>query len=126
VTAFAGVEQQWGDDLHLLQSESPLVVAPEGLQTELLGQALLQVLGLSEAEAVRLSEDIDWTSTLLLPIPQDLAAYQEVTVDDVSGIAVSSLDGRTATILWQKDDIIYTIIGNRPVSELVELTKSLD
>lgn len=126
VTAFAGVEQQWGDDLHLLQSESPLVVVPEGLQTELLGQALLQVLGLSEAEAVRLSEDIDWTSTLLLPIPQDLAAYQEVTVDDVSGIAVSSLDGRTATILWQKDDIIYTIIGNRSVSELVELTKSLD
>lgn len=126
VVAFAGIDQQWDEDLHLLQSESPLVEYPDGLQTDVLGQAVLQVLGLNEAEAARLSEDIDWTSTLLLPIPQDVATYHEVTVDGVSGIAVADLDGRAATILWQKDGIIYTLFGDRTVEELVEITNSLE
>ncbi len=129
VTVFAGVEQQWGagaDSLHLLQSESPLVEYPDGLDTMLLGQALLQVLGLSEAEAGRLAQEIDWTSTLLLPIPQDIAAYHEVMVDGVSGMAVSELDGRGATIIWQKDGILYSLFGDQSTEELLALANTLD
>lgn len=125
VTAFAGIDQQWGE-IHLLQSESPQVSYPDSLDTQMLGLALLQVLGLSETEALRLSASIDWTSTLLLPIPQDMAAYNEVTVDGVSGIAVSSLDGRSATILWQKEGTIYTLYADRNVAELLELANTLE
>ncbi|HRQ41392.1 MAG TPA: DUF4367 domain-containing protein [Chloroflexota bacterium] len=124
VAVFAGVDQQW-QDVHFLQSPSPLVEYPEGLDTAVLGQALLQLLGLNEGEATRLSQEIDWTSTLLLPIPQDIASYQEVTVDGVSGMAVSELDGRAATLIWQKDGVIYTLFGNRSATELLALTKSL-
>ncbi len=126
VAVFAGVAQEWDNDLLLLQSESPLVEYPDGLDTAVLGQALLQVLGLDEEEAIRLSQEIDWASTLLLPIPQDIATYQEVTVDGVSGMAISDLDGRAATILWQKDGIIYTLFGERGVEELVALANSLE
>jgi hypothetical protein len=125
VFVFSGVDQQWEDDLHLLQSETPLVDYPDGLDTVVLGQALLQVLGLSEEEAVRLSQEIDWTSTLLLPIPQNIAAYHEVTVDGVSGMVISELNGRSASIIWQKDGVLYTLIGNRSAEELVQLANTL-
>lgn len=124
VAVFAGVDQQW-DDVHFLQSPSPLVEYPDGLDTTVLGQALLQLLGLNATEATRLSQEIDWTSTLLLPIPQDIASYREVTVDGVSGIAVSELDGRAATLIWQKDGVIYTLFGSHSAEELLTLTNSL-
>ncbi len=125
VAVFAGVAQQW-QDVHFLQSASPLVEYPEGLDTAVLGQALLQLLGLEAAEAARLAQEIDWTSTLLLPIPQDIASYQEVTVDGVSGMAVSDLDGRAATIIWQKEGVIYTLFGDRSAADLLALTNSLE
>lgn len=124
VAVFAGVDQQW-DDIHFLQSPSPLVEYPDGLDTTVLGQALLQLLGLNATEATRLSQEIDWTSTLLLPIPQDIASYREVTVDGVSGLAVRELDGRAATLIWQKDGIIYTLFGNHSAEDLLALAKSL-
>jgi len=124
VAVFAGVDQQW-DDLHFLQSQSPLVEYPDGLDTAALGQALLQILGLDKEEAARLSQEIDWTSTLLLPIPQDIASYHEVMVDGVSGMAVSELDGQSATIIWQKDGIIYSLFGDRSAEDLLALTSSL-
>lgn len=124
VAVFAGVDQQW-QDVHLLQTPSPLVEYPDGLETTVLGQAFLQLLGLNEAEAARLAQEIDWTGTLLLPIPQDIASYQGVTVDGVSGLAVSELDGRAATLIWQKDGIIYTLFGNRSAAELLAMTNSL-
>lgn len=124
VAMFAGVGQQWAD-VHLLQTPSPLVEYPEELDTVILGQALLQMLGLNQAEATRLSQEIDWTSTLLLPIPQDIASYQEVTVDGASGMAISDLNGRAATLIWQKDGIIYTLYGDHSVNELLALAHSL-
>ncbi len=124
MAVFVGIAQQW-QDIHFLQSPSPLIEYPAGLDTAVLGQALLQLLGLNEAEAVRLSQEIDWTSTLLLPIPQDIAGYREVTVDGVSGMAVSDLDGRAATLIWQKDGMIYTLFGDRSAEELLALTNSL-
>jgi hypothetical protein len=125
VTVFAGVDQQWGEGLHLMQTESPLVEYPDGLNTTLLGQALLQLLGLSEAEAIRLSQNIDWTTTMLLPIARDVATYQEVTVDGVSGMAISSLDGRHTTIIWHNNGILYSLAGNQTAAELVELANTL-
>lgn len=125
VTVFAGIDQQWGDDLHLLQSKSPEISYPDGLNTALLGQALLQVLGLSEEEASRVSQNIDWTTTMLLPIARDVATYQEVTVDGVSGMAISSLDGRDTTIIWHNSGILYSLVGNQSAEELVELANTL-
>ncbi|HID51791.1 MAG TPA: hypothetical protein EYP41_07135, partial [Anaerolineae bacterium] len=57
VTIFSGVEQRWGDDLTLVQSLSPLVNYPDGLDEQALGQALLQVLGLNPDEAQRLAQE---------------------------------------------------------------------
>lgn len=121
----AGVEQQWQDGTTLLQTESPLVEYPDGLDPTVLGQALLQVLGMNEDEAVRLAQSIDWTSTLLLPVPQEFATFNEVTIDDVSGLALASLDGTHSVVMWQKEDVIYLLSGPGTTNDLVSLADSL-
>lgn len=125
VDIFAGVQQGWRDDTVLMQTESPLVEYPEGLEPTVLGEALLQVLGMTADEAHRLAQQIDWTSTLLLPVPQDFATFSEVTIAGVSGVALSSVDGSGNAILWQKDGVVYVLRSPRAVAELVSLANSL-
>jgi hypothetical protein len=125
VTIFAGVEQHWQDGTWLLQTESPLVEYPHGLDPVLMGQALLQILGMNKDEALRLARNIDWTSTLLLPVPQDLASFNEVQVDGQSSLALTSLDGQHGVILWQNEGIIFLLNGSGSLAELASLANSL-
>jgi hypothetical protein len=126
VKVFAGVQQQWADGLVLMQTASPEVDYPDDVDPTVLGEALLQVLGLSDAEAYRLARSIDWTSTVLLPVPQEFASFTEVTVDGVSGMALDSLGGEGSTLLWQKDGVVYILIGpDRSSTELVSLAGTL-
>jgi hypothetical protein len=125
VSVFAGVEQRWQNGTWLLQAESPLVEYPAEMDPAVLGQALLQVLGMSEEESSRLAQDIDWTSTLLLPIPRDFATFNEVIVDGVSGLALASLDGEHGVIMWQTDGVVYALNGAGSTAELVSLANSL-
>ena len=125
VTVHAGVHQFWADGTMLLQMESPRVVYPDGLDPTLLGEALLQVLGLSKTEAARLARQIDWTSTLLLPVPSTLATFSEITVDDASGMALTSLDGAGNALIWQKSGMLYLLIADLPAAELAALANQM-
>lgn len=126
VTVFSGVEQRWGDDLTLVQTLSPLVDYPDGLNEQALGQALLQVLGLAPEEAQRLAQEIDWASTLLLPVPQNVATFQEVTIGGGSGIALQSLDGTDNAVLWQDDGMLFLLTGSQSVDELTALANGME
>jgi hypothetical protein len=51
-----------------------------------MGEAMLKFLGYPEAEARAMSARIDWTTTLILPIPQgEGITHQDVSVDGVQG-----------------------------------------
>lgn len=122
---YDGVMQQWADGTTLMQTTSPIVEYPQGIDPAVLGQAFLQLLGLSEAEATRLAAQIDWTSTLVLPIPTDVGTFQEVTVQGVSGLSLSTLNGETA-LLWQKDDVLFMLTGDGGMAQLVTLAEELE
>lgn len=122
----AGVEQVWYDEVSFYQSESPLVEYPDGLNAAPLGEALLRVLGLSEDEAARLAQEIDWTSTLLLPIPTEFATFNEVPINGASGIAITSLDGSGSAVVWQENGVLYMLSGETlSVEELLSFTTSI-
>jgi hypothetical protein len=124
VTLYPSVSQNWADGLVLTQSPSPLVEYPDDVDTAALGEALLQALGMDRSQARRLSRSIDWTSTVLLPIPEDIATFNEVGVDGVDGLAFSSLDGKNSAILWQKDGMVYVLSGGE-LDDLVNIADSL-
>lgn len=123
VTIYSAVSQQW-EDIVLLQSPSPLVEYPEDVDTIALGEALLKVLGMDTRQARRLARSIDWTNTVLLPVPSNIASFSEVEVDGVSGIALTSVNGRDTALMWQKDGIVYVLSG-RSVADLIEAANSL-
>ncbi len=126
VAVYAGIQQQWADGTMLMQTASPVVDYPDDVNPTVLGEALLQVLGMNDDEAHRLAQNIDWTSTLLLPIPQEFASFNEVTVEGVSGLALNSLDGHGSALFWQKDGIVYLLLGpDMTADELVSLAGTL-
>lgn len=126
VVTFNGVEQRWEDGTTLLQLDSPLVQYPERLDPAVLGEALLQILGLNPLEASRLARQIDWTSTLLLPIPTDMASFEEMTVNGNSGIGLSSLDDAVHALIWQENGRLYLLVAAQTMPELAELANTLE
>jgi hypothetical protein len=126
VATFNGVEQRWEDGTTLLQMDSPLVQYPERLDPAVLGEALLQILGLNPLEAGRLARQIDWTSTLLLPIPADMASFEETTINGTSGIGLSSLDGQFHALIWQENGRLYLLVAAKTMPELAELANTLE
>jgi len=126
VNVFASVEQQWLDGTFLIQTESPVVNYPEGLDPIPLGEALLQLLGMNPTEAARLARSIDWTGTLLLPVPQNVATFSEVNIDGVSGLALTSVEGHGSALMWQKEGVVYILSGPSQTAELIELANSIE
>jgi hypothetical protein len=124
VTVYTAVSQSWQDGIMLNQSPSPLIEYPEEVDTVALGEALLQALGMDSRQARRLARSIDWTSTLLLPIPEGMATFNEVSVDGVDGLALGSMDGSHSAILWQKDGMVYVLSGGQ-VDDLAAVANSM-
>ena len=98
----------------LMQLSSPTVDAPPELDIKQLGAAMFQFLGLSPAEAQKLSSQIDWTTTLVLPIPQgEGVSYQDFTIDGVTGTLIYSTDASQEyyAVIWTKAGMLYNLTG---------------
>lgn len=114
--------------LTFIQMESPTVTLPPGVSLAQLGEIGLQVLGLTPEEARAFSARIDWGSTLVIPVPTDIASFREVTVDGVSGLLLqerSSRYGPQAMLMWQKGGIVYALNGQASPEDLLTMANSL-
>jgi hypothetical protein len=108
-------------DFMLMQVPSPTTDGPSDVDMQALGQAMLQVLGMSPEEAARLSESIDWTTTLVLPITPDISSVQEISVDGTTGLMFDSgwMEGdgendwsRSMSLLWQKNGMVTLVVSH--------------
>jgi hypothetical protein len=98
----------------LLQSETPEIEAPPGLDINQAGQTMLQIMGMSPEEAAEFSKRVDWATTLVVPVPQG-ADYRNVVVDGVEGVILEDIyeDGNARfTMLWVKDGMFYALSGD--------------
>lgn len=118
------VRQEWSDGTSLTQGESPYAEYPADVQPAVLGEALLQVLGVEPDAARSMAQSIDWTSTFLLPIPQGIATFSEVSVDGTTGAAMTAINEEPA-VLWHKDGKVHVLTGPKSIDELVALAGSL-
>jgi hypothetical protein len=124
VTVFPSVSQNWNEGIVLLQSPSPEIQYPDDVDISALGSALLQVLGMEQAEADNIAANFDWTSTLLVPIPKNMASFNEVRVDGEVGLALSSLEGNNSGLIWQRDGVVYVLSG-ADTRQLIDVANSL-
>ncbi|WP_374687161.1 hypothetical protein [Promineifilum sp.] len=121
VTVYDSIGQLYDTGVVLIQSPIPDVNYPADVDPTVLGEALLQVLGTEPAEARRIAQSIDWTSTLLLPVPQDLGTYREANVNGVTGVVLEPFDPEAeAAVVWQQDGMVYMMrAGRLSVDELL-------
>jgi hypothetical protein len=113
----------------LIQMPSPDVSAPSDLDIDHLGRAYLQLLGMSEGEAERFSQRVDWTTTLVVPVPQSAnLSYQDIVVDGADGTFVRSSRGGQRTqymLTWIKGDIVYALSGAGALKDALAIANSL-
>lgn len=105
--------RRYPDCVILAEIPSPSVNAPADVNVDQLAQIGLEFTGMSREEAAAFTSTVDWTSTLVLPIPRNAAIYEQVTVDGVTGTLIQrpADDAPKFALLWVKDGIVYAISG---------------
>lgn len=113
----------------LSQVPSPSVSAPPDVDVAALAELGLQFTGFTAEEAREISQSIDWTSTLVVPIPRDAAHAQAVSVDGVTGQLVTRVQDDRAVqqfaLLWVKDGVIYSLTGVGSPAEALALAEAI-
>jgi len=109
----------------LMQLPSPTVSAPPGLDMTGIGEAYLQILGLTADEAGRMARKVDWTTTFVVPIPRYSVDYQDVQVDGVAGILLLQSYRRGYVLVWVKDGMMYALSGPGEPAAALEIAESL-
>jgi hypothetical protein len=92
---------------------SPVVSAPEDLDVVQLVELGLEFTGMTSEQAKEYSQTVDWTSTLVIPVPRNAASNEQVEVDGVTGTLIKrpADDAPRYALIWVKDGIIYSIGG---------------
>ena len=71
---------------------------------------------------------MDWTTTLVIPIPRYGTRYQDVLVDGVNGTLIQH-DAADYTaqylLVWVKDGMLYALTGPGTTNEALEIGNSL-
>ncbi|CAG0954041.1 hypothetical protein ANAEL_00230 [Anaerolineales bacterium] len=104
--------KDYADCVVFTQMPSPLVNAPADLDMAQLAQIGLEFSGMSREEAAAFTATVDWTSTLVIPVPRR-ATSQDVSVDGVTGKLIQRVTDYAPeyALVWVKDGIIYGLSG---------------
>ena len=116
--------------LLLVQMPSPTVDTPPDLPINQLAELGLQVMGMTPDKAALVANQIDWTTTLVIPIPRGEMDSQTVRVDGVDGTLLRQLSpdssmAPTYSLVWVKNGIVYGVLGSGDPALAVNLGNSL-
>lgn len=105
--------RNYPDCVIMFEIPSPTVNAPANVNVAQLAQLGLEFTGMSSEQAAAFTSSVDWTSTLVVPIPKNAATYQQIAVDGVTGTLIQrpADDAPQYVLLWVKNGIVYAIGG---------------
>jgi hypothetical protein len=118
------------DCITLLQMGAPTVSVPDGLDVEHLGRIYLELLGTPADEAARLSQQIDWTTTLVLPFPHHVnLTHETVSLKDVEATVIHSESPYRPDpeylVTWVDQGVVYAVAGRDDCARGLDLARSL-
>ena len=106
------------------QAKAP-TISSDGLTVEQLRGYLLQQPGISPQLAAAIRAIGDPSSTLPVPVPAELAVSHPVTVQGVQGLFVGDNTGIASAVIWQKDGMMFEVIGSLTESEALAIANSM-
>ena len=123
----SGVGHGQGDPMPTLivgQAKAPTVSSDRVTVDELLSYLLSQP-GISPQLAAAIRAIGDPSSTLPVPVPAELAVSHPVTVQGVQGLFVGDNTGIVGAVIWQKDGMMFEVIGSFTESQAVAIANSM-
>jgi hypothetical protein len=109
----------------LVQLPAPTVSAPDRFPVAQLGEVILQVLGMTPEQAAQFSQSVDWSSTLILPVPTgENLETQDIQVDGVNGTLIRETNNQYV-LVWVKDGILYGLTGMNDTAPAFSLVETL-
>jgi hypothetical protein len=93
-----------------------------------LAETAFLFLGMPADDAHRMAGSIDWSSTLVIPLPAQAAQAREVSVDGSTGLLIEGADAGDPSIalLWERDGILHFLSGtNVDIRMLLDVADSL-
>ena len=112
---------------YFIQAPSPTISTPPEFKMSEIAEAALQLAGMSASEAHSFCQTVDWSSTLVVPVPRNTGSYETVTVDGVEGtLIIETLpQGSRYSLLWIKNGVIHSLGGHGSASDALNLAASL-
>ena len=120
--------RRYPDCVIFAQLPSPTVDAPADVDVAQLAQMGLEFTGMSPEQAEAFTRTVDWTSSLVIPIPKNGASYTQLTVDGVTGTLIqrSVEDAPQFALIWVKNGIVYAVAGlGSNASQALQIASSL-
>jgi hypothetical protein len=113
--------------IYLIQAPSPTVIVPPSLNMSQIAGAALELAGMNPADARAFCQTVDWSTTMVIPIPRDTGSVQTVTVDGVEGTLITEKlsPGNRYSLLWVKNGVIHSLSGRGNSSDALSLAASL-
>ncbi|TMC43653.1 MAG: hypothetical protein E6J23_09695 [Chloroflexi bacterium] len=122
-----GHSGQGGPDIPTLivgQAKAP-TISSDGVTVDQLRGYLLSQPGVSPQLAAAIRAIGDPSSTLPVPVPAELAISHPVTVQGVQGLFVGDNTGIASAVIWQKDGMMFEVIGSFTESQALSIANSM-
>jgi len=123
----AGTASGPGSDIPTLivgQAKAP-TVSSDGITVDELRSYLLSQPGISPQLAAAIRAIGDPSSTLPVPVPAELAISHPVTVQGVQGLFIGDNTGIAGAVIWQKDGMMFEVIGSFTESQALAIANSM-
>ena len=115
--------------IEFMQMPSPTISVPPTLDIKALAEAGLQVAGLSAANAHAFCQTVDWSSTLVIPVPDSGSTVSTVPVDGAKGtlvqMAARGSSSGAYSLIWLKEGVIYSLSGSGSADRALAMAESL-
>jgi hypothetical protein len=106
------------------QAKAP-TVSSDGITVDQLRSYLLSQPGISPQLAAAIRAIGDPSSTLPVPVPAELAISHPVSVQGVQGLFIGDNTGIAAAVIWQKDGMMFEVIGSFTESQALAIANSM-
>ena len=120
--------QRWSPEcVALAQFARPIIETPAGLDLTSISKAFLRFAGVPADGVEALSQVLDWSVMLVIPIPS-YKTYQAVTVDGVPGVLAlqyTTMDVSPFLLIWEKDGVVYSLEGYGNAAIALAIANSL-
>lgn len=118
---------QFTDCVLLNEGPSPAVNVPSGLDVQQLAEIGLELAGMTQQQAQQFLNNVNWKSTLGMPIPRYMRSYETVKVNGVRGtlLNMAGRRGPTYALLWAKSGKVYSLIGYGDSGNAVSMANSV-